>query len=326
MKNVTPKVGQVWANLPLKFKIRAISLPSILSTDGETTTVDGLHGGYKFVPQSDLERLAVNEPEWFHSDCNWVRRDNNGGAMYTDMPAHPSNIRHTYYTRKQWQNMRYELGLDERPKHGISEMIKKRKIHLGIAPHPPINMNCPCVVTRLMNPVTGYDDALKLAQEIYEGHNKKETKMIDLNHCKIDDKFVTARGLVMTVFAFGHNSVVMRDEEGQFNVFDIDSGCVITFKTGPQYDIVSKHDPRPWLKDLPDAGLFEDGWLAIHADEGWYWFEKEPVISNNEYYHTNGMFVLVPIMGIKMPKLTDDEWRDSKISIPDLKAWQEQNK
>lgn len=92
--------------------------------------------------------------------------------------------------------------------------------------------------------------------------------------------------------------------------------------------LMSKHDPRHWLGQLPDADLFDGTYLAVEGIDSlnWYVFNGEPMIANDSHFSTNGMFVLQPITGIKMPTLTVDEWKKSKISIDDLRAWQKENK
>ena len=78
--------------------------------------------------------------------------------------------------------------------------------------------------------------------------------------------------------------------------------------------IVAKHDPHHWLKDMPDADLFkiQDGYLVLEARGTWY----------SRCNRTTAQYNL---SGINMPTLTGDEWRNSKISIADLRVWQEQN-
>ena len=73
--------------------------------------------------------------------------------------------------------------------------------------------------------------------------------------------------------------------------------------------LVSKHDPRHWLGQLPDADLFLDDVGYIYCDSNSEWLSAS---GNDEYYFNF----------IKMPTLTGDEWRDSKISIDELRAWQ----
>lgn len=59
------------------------------------------HRCFKFIPQNDLEWLAVNEDEW----CETIRFNVPGDGCCS---------------RKQWQNMRYHLGLDKKPHYRLT--------------------------------------------------------------------------------------------------------------------------------------------------------------------------------------------------------------
>ena len=65
---------------------------------------------WHFVPQNDLEWLAVNEDEW----CETIRFNAPGDGCCS---------------RKQWQNMRYHLGLDKKPHYRLTggEWVKQCK-------------------------------------------------------------------------------------------------------------------------------------------------------------------------------------------------------
>lgn len=79
--------------------------------------------------------------------------------------------------------------------------------------------------------------------------------------------------------------------------------------------IASKLDNRHWLGQLPDADLFK---LYQTTDISCTQFGAW--IAHNHGGHTNTLY------GKMMPTLTGDEWRNSKISIDELRAWQGANK
>ncbi len=105
---VITKVGQVWA-------VPSCSSVTLKSIEDGYVTVNGncvitmmdLYKYYTFVPANDLEWLAVNVDEWFHSDCNIVRKN---GATEIYSNSDPAvDDRYSYYTCTQWQNKRNEL-------------------------------------------------------------------------------------------------------------------------------------------------------------------------------------------------------------------------
>ena len=103
------RVGQVWNSIDtgrdLHIDIDSIEYCDDINTDSY----------FVFFPQNDLEKLAINETEWFHSDCDFVRLDEFDRPMYTSDIDHPLNENYYYWRRQEWQNMRYHLGLDEKP-------------------------------------------------------------------------------------------------------------------------------------------------------------------------------------------------------------------
>lgn len=166
----------------------------------------------------------------------------------------------------------------------------------------------------------------ELPDAVMDKAKEKETKMIDLNGVKVGDSLVLRNSEVVNV-------LITHEESDQMVVGNEKAICICDMTTGAgsecsEYDIVSKHEPRHWLKDLPDVGLFNDEvkFLAwCNHRKGWCAFGGEPIVDFDDS-HTNGFFSNYPLTGIKMPKLTGDEWKDSKISILDLKAWQLKNK
>lgn len=143
--------------------------------------------------------------------------------------------------------------------------------------------------------------------------------MIDLTGAKVGDKYLDCKGVLCEYIGMNAGKVVGRpvktDGIAMHNTHYVSISDQLN---------CNKHDPRPWLKDLPDADLFCGGWLAFESqDSDWHVFEEEPQLSTAEFHFTTeGMFRLFPVGGIKMPTLTGDQWKDSKISIPELKTWQ----
>jgi hypothetical protein len=298
MKNVKPMRGQVWGRRISDTDMTAneIKISRLSQSRVHAAGLDGWINrnifieDWLFIPQNDLEWLAVNEPEWFHGDCNWVRRDENDRPMYTDRPNDILTKQYTYCTREQWQNMRFDLGLDERP---FEEFAK------GCGLDAPLSLNCPCTLTPI-----------------------KETKMIDLSTAVVGDKYKDNLGVVCEYIGMNSGKVVGRpvksDGISMHNTHYVSisdaSGC-------------TKHEPRHWLSQLPDADLFNAGWLAFDNNDEieWCWYQHEPFITSGVFCpEQNGN--IHNLIGIKMPTLTGDEWKLSKISIDELRVWQKENK
>ena len=151
--------------------------------------------------------------------------------------------------------------------------------------------------------------------------------MIDLSTAVVGDKFKLRCGDTAELIGVNDKKTefMLKDNDG-FHINDI-SGISLLAECGG-CNIISKHDPRHWLKDLPDADLFTGEWIAVEnngENSDWYSFAKEPLLGHG-YHHTNGMFVMTLISGIKMPTITGDGWKKSKISIAELREWQKLNK
>lgn len=287
MNNVKPMVGQVWENNDNDYIVKAIMLG--ICNKGVRVVCDEIranfivNGGFTdvftFIPQNDLEWLAVKVDKWAVPSSNFIARAPSDCVDYS-APCLSLNYPQKKYTRQQWQNKRYELGLDE----------PKNKITWADCPFPTININCPCALTPI----------------------KKETKMIDLSTTKVGDEFVDGNDNIIKIVCVNNyapkkyvgtingRSAGMYDKHGK----NIDPTCV---------NIVSRYEPRHWLKDLPDAWVFElYETLELSCGSSGVWFAH---LRNDT----------LAIAGPKMPTLTGEEWKLSEISIPDLKAWQEAN-
>ena len=103
------------------------------------------------------------------------------------------------------------------------------------------------------------------------------------------------------------------DEEGKPLLFDT--------------SIIKRHDTRWWLKDLPDADLFAYCWLACDSDGSWFYYKSEPIIDTVNFKVQGDIWQQFRHLdGIKMPELKGDDWKESKISIDELREWQRLNK
>ena len=143
---------------------------------------------------------------------------------------------------------------------------------------------------------------------------KEENEMMDLNGSKVGDKFNCDNGhRPELVFILGDNYCLSLN--GELFLYKAD-GKLIQHVSENGEHLVSKHEPRHWLKDLPDADLFE-----------LYGSEYISCAKTGDWYADNSELD-IPVMFLnkdKMPKLTGDEYKQSKISIADLREWQKAN-
>lgn len=119
MKQPKPMVGQTWhcsANEVDVIAMHFIKNGNMEWSDGENSDLEWTHEFMTFVPQNDLEWLAVNVDKW---DCDKPLIRTNGtlkGYNFQSINACPGV---NCYTRHQWQNMRYRLGLDTKPHYKL---------------------------------------------------------------------------------------------------------------------------------------------------------------------------------------------------------------
>jgi len=145
--------------------------------------------------------------------------------------------------------------------------------------------------------------------------------MINLSNAKIGDLYKLKNNNESTVI-FATNDAVILDFEGV--TIMVDKGGE-TLHANSGLSVVSKIDQRPWLKDMPDAGIFVDEvkWLACDANGYWYAYKEEPELNASGWGGTNNYYNCA---AIRMPSLTGVQWEDSLISIEELREWQEVNK
>ena len=68
---------------------------------------------FKFVPQNDLQWLAVNVDTWVKwRDLPYITRTGDAWTYLSSDLHHPDS-----YTKEQWQRERYKSGLDDKPKY-----------------------------------------------------------------------------------------------------------------------------------------------------------------------------------------------------------------
>ena len=211
--------------------------------------INKFHSEFEFAPQNDLEWLAVNFGTWiFKDDLNISRKVPSPMGYVVGYSCK--------FTKQQWQECRYKLGLDERPENKKMINMSKHKI----------------------------SDEFKYCGEI------------------VTLGYVSKSG---TRFVLDSRSggVIVCDEKGR--------GC-----TSEEFQLLP-YDPRPWLKDLPAAGLFakevEAIFCPVEGDDWWYSFAGD---CNDQRW--------LPMAG--MPKLSESDCEQSKISIADLAKWQSENK
>ena len=85
---------------------------------------------------------------------------------------------------------------------------------------------------------------------------------------------------------------------------------------------------RTWLKQMPDAGVFNDKcWLACDGSTGdWYIYDSEPIklVYDWDTAFSDGCCDLDSEF-FNMPELSGDQWKYSCISVMELAEWQMEN-
>lgn len=313
MKNVKPMVGQVWEDCHGRVTIELNGghyVTYVRHGDNLLCSASDVvfFASFKFIPQNDLEWLAVNVDVWVAGkDYDLIRRHKSDEPVWSK--THVDNYK--YCTRDQWQSMRYELGLNGRtPKEAYREFDSQlskdfEEFAKGCGIDIPSTLNCPCTLAPL----------------------KKEPKMIDLSTAVVGDKFLLNNGNIVSFFARTKMNSICELETGHAMLYEHNGKFDESVECGnskDEWDIVSKHDSRHWLKDLPDADLFSEDveFLASDNDSVWWGYGDDPEI-NGRYFEGVDSWPMHPL---KMPTLTGDEWKLSKISIVELRAWQKEQK
>ena len=107
---VKPTVGQVWEISPGRTETaRLVNDFDVHWVNRGYATLSELHENFTFIPQNDLEWLAIDSDAW-KLNCKFIFNHND----YSNFCSDETKVVHDCYTRQQWQDKRYELGLDER--------------------------------------------------------------------------------------------------------------------------------------------------------------------------------------------------------------------
>lgn len=134
---------------------------------------------------------------------------------------------------------------------------------------------------------------------------------IDLTGAKVGEKFLDGIGQTLEMVMISENKY----ETDYLAKFDKTGELLLLGKDGKvkaleHCYLAAKRDPRPWLKDLPDADLFSDDVYYIHCTaEGWEF-----------KLFSSGLCSSITL--ITMPVMTSDQFKGSLITIKDLKVWQ----
>ncbi|HHZ71427.1 MAG TPA: hypothetical protein EYN54_14375 [Methylococcaceae bacterium] len=156
------------------------------------------------------------------------------------------------------------------------------------------------------------DEFVEALAEVFP-RDKKETKL-KLTEDDIGKKFENKARAVFEVTGVGIFSASLKSKEtGWESVWTCElDGAIHTGGMYKDNKLIKRHEPRYWLKDLPDADLFNVGIGGIYCNKAG-WFASSGELSGS--FITN-----------RMPELTPNDYSLSKISMVELKEWQEANK
>ena len=84
----------------------------------------------KVKPQHELEWLANNVPTWRYDHKKFIYRNETLVSFHPIYTSAESNYLNGY-TKQQWQECRYKLGLDDRPNEEV-KMTEHKKPPLGL--------------------------------------------------------------------------------------------------------------------------------------------------------------------------------------------------
>lgn len=145
--------------------------------------------------------------------------------------------------------------------------------------------------------------------------------MIDLSNARVGDLYECDSGFAHKVVIVGDIDVVTIAEYPKAEYPEGNLHCVFRKSNAEEVEdgsavLVSKIDNRPWLKDMPDARIFDDKvkWLEYSGGhECWL-------------YSWNDSYEDLRRIPLKMPEITQKQAKDSKITIKELREWQLNNK
>jgi len=127
MKQPKPMVGQTWhcsANEVDVIAMHFIKNGNMEWSDGENSDLEWTHKFMTFIPQNDLEWLAVNRSRYptstIYSGDIYVKVYMSTGNIQTTGFSPDSGLNDGYdICREQWQSERYRLGLDTKPHYKL---------------------------------------------------------------------------------------------------------------------------------------------------------------------------------------------------------------
>jgi len=135
---------------------------------------------------------------------------------------------------------------------------------------------------------------------------KKENKL-KLTKDDVGKEFEIGSGSVFKSLYFKNEQSVLEGPVGDLHVCDS-----YGYMDSLSVSIIKRHEPRYWLKDLPDADAFSESVSCIACNsKGWYVSRG----SMMGHFITN-----------KMPELTPNDYDSSEMAIMDLRVWQRENK
>ena len=147
MSKVKPQVGQIWKDPGREgdewVVTEALSHEGVIVVECSHNKYSDImpDGGtnaflesdfvefFEFIPQNDLEWLAVKAGAWEFDDCDFIAREESRELYIEDSESEYCS-QFQYYTHQQWQNMRYKLGLDEKPRVSAekwAEMLRDKQ-------------------------------------------------------------------------------------------------------------------------------------------------------------------------------------------------------
>ncbi len=137
---------------------------------------------------------------------------------------------------------------------------------------------------------------------------KKETKL-RLTKEDVGKKFETSNGCVYSVALVNDENAVIESETGNYYSCDLHGKCFHGANS-----IIKRHEPRWWLKDMPDADSFSKDVSSIHFEGDMNWYVTD----------VNGHDHWLPYADL--PKLDDNDRKLSEMTIEYLRVWQKKNK
>ena len=143
---------------------------------------------------------------------------------------------------------------------------------------------------------------------------KKETKL----RLTIDDvgkKFENEAFAVFEVTGVGTFSASLKTTSALESVWTCElDGSIHNAGKYKDNKLVKRHEPRWWLKDMPDADSFSKDVSSIHFEGDMNWYVTD----------VNGHDHWLPYADL--PKLDDNDRKLSEMTIEYLRVWQKKNK